>query len=290
MRAYNLIGFPRLMVRCFTIGVICTMIAACNVLEWGESLEQKGDKQAAEEGFGEGLDLGEPDTETGAEDDGELEFDLSGSAPDGSDLITGPSETCPTTSTTYNLWYDHTCVLSMSSHGEEFYFEETSDFYPFVFTIEADGRVVHDFEPYRIDENDDPDVYLDFKGYIKSDSGSCPITNYTGHYPIRAEITGQCENGMVFLHVKMEKIDVNIKGDCQLASGFTVSGLTSAPEIDHIFVHRQNGDAYILEVPPGGALAGVPGSINCTYLFLLRPPSPTAPDDLDLVPLPTSGQ
>lgn len=160
----------------------------------------------------------------------------------------------------------------------------------FVLTIESDGNVIHHYDP-RINEEDvEADVFLDMKGHITTDSGSCPITNYTGRYPIRAEITGRCENGMVDLHIRMEKIDVNFTGDCQLTSGIELPGITSAPEINHIFVHREIGDAYMLEIPAGGALAGIPGTLNCTYLFVLQPASLVAPEELELVPLVPSGQ
>ncbi len=286
MRVNHLRDFRGTMAKGFAIGMICVLLVSCGLMGWGETLEQKAAEQEAEEEFGEGLDLGEPD----AEQDFELEFDLSGTASDGSDLITGPSESCPTTSTSYYLWYDHTCVFSTRSHGVEIYFEETSELSPFVLLIESDGNVSHFYDP-RLNEADvEADVFLDMKGHVKSDGGSCPVTNYTGRYPIRAEITGRCENGMVNLHVRMEKIDVNLTGDCQLASGIELPGITSAPEINHFFVHRENGDAYILEVPTGGALAGLPGAMNCTYLFVLQPASLDAPGELELVPLVPSGQ
>ena len=282
MRVYRLKIHRRMLIKGFTIGFICLLITSCDLMGWGESLEQQAEEQAAEEAFAEGLDLSEPDSD---EDMSLDEIDLSRDDGKGAGLITGPSEPCPTTSTFYNLWYDHTCVLSMSSHGEEFYFEETSEIFPFVLTIESDGNVIHSYDP-RIDEEDvEADVFLDMKGYVTSDSGSCPVTNYTGRYPIRAEITGRCENGLVDLYIRLEKIDVNLTGDCQLSSGFELPGTTSAPEINHAFVHREIGDAYKLEVPLGGALAGVPGTMNCTYLFVLMPASLGPPDKLELVPL-----
>lgn len=271
------------------IGTLSLLVASCGLMGWGESLEQKANEEAAEEAFGEGLDLGEPDTEIEIED-GELEFDLGGPGSDGSDLITGPSEPCPTTSTGYNLWYDHTCVMKMSSNGTELEFQETSEIYPFFLTIKPDGEVFHYFDPRINAEDVEADVFLDFKGKIKSEGSSCPVTNYTGRYPIRAEITGRCENGMVYLHVKLVKIDVHIEGDCQLQAGFEIPGISSAPEIDHIFLHRSNGDAYVLDVPAGGAIANVPNSLNCTYLFVLQPANLGAPDELELVPLPTLEQ
>lgn len=285
MRVYRFIFNRGMILKGFTIGFYYLLITSCGLMGWGESLEQQANEQAAEEAFGEGLDLSESDTEIEVEEDIEVEFDLSKSASDGSDLISGPSVPCPTASTTYYLWYDHTCVYEATILGEYFYFEEISETYPFVLTIEANGEVVHDFVPPRIQENEEVDVFLEFKGHIVTDSDSCPVTYYTGRYPIRAEITGRCENEKVNLHIKMMKIDVEITGDCQLARGFKVPGVTSAPEIDHSFIHRENGDAYILDVPPGGAIANVPGAINCTYLFVLQPASLGPPDELELIPL-----
>jgi hypothetical protein len=286
MRVNHIGDLQGIVVKGFSIGIVCVLLVSCDLMGWGESLEQKAEEQAAEEEFGDGLDLGEPDSEGNIE----LEFDLSDPGSDGGDLITGPSEPCPTTATTYYLWYDHTCVLNMSSQGVEIYYEETSEINPFVLTIESDGNVNHRYDP-RLNEGDvEADVFLDMKAHVISDSGSCPITNYTGRYPIRAEITGRCEDGLVELLIRMEKIDVNITGDCQLSSGLELPGTTSAPEINHIFVHREIGDAYLLEVPAGGALAGVPGSVNCTYLFVLQPAYLGAPEDLELVPLVLPGE
>ncbi len=280
MRVCHLLGFRRMMARGITIGMVCTMIAACNVLGWGESLEQKGDEQSAEEAFGEGLDLGEPDTETEAEDDVELEFDLSEPADDGRDLLSGPSDPCPTGTTMYYLWYDHTCVLNITAGTHEIYFEETSEFEPFSLVLGADEEI---FDPLNESE-----IMLNMEGYITSDNDTCPITHYHGSYPLRAEITAQCENGKVDLQAKLERVDFNLQGDCQMAGGIEFPGLSSAPEIDHVFTHRFKGDAYILEVPPGGVLEGMDGVFNCTYLFVLQPAY--TDDGVELVPLVPSVQ
>jgi hypothetical protein len=253
----------------FTIGFICMLIASCDLMGWGESLEQKAEEQAAEDVLGEG------DSEENMSLD---EVNVSSDDETGSGLITGPGESCPTYSRYYNLWYDHTCVLKMSTPSAELYLEETSEFKPFLLLIREDGEVEADI---------DQEIALTMTGQLISADSSCSITNYKGIYSIRAEISGSCQNEAVYLHVKLERINFNLKGDCQLSSGFELPRPSSAPEIDHVFVHRESGDAYVLNVPVGGALADIPNVLNCTYVFVLLPAELDEPDleTLNLVPL-----
>jgi hypothetical protein len=275
MRANQLNDRCGVMAKGFTIGIVCVLIASCGLMGWGKSLEQEADEQNTGDVLEEDLYLGEADSE---EDMSLDEIDISSDDEIGSGLITGPGESCPDYSRYYNLWYDHTCVLKMSTASEELYLEETSDFKPFVLLIKDDGEVEAEL---------DQEISLTMSGRLNSNNSSCPITNYKGIYSIRAEISGSCQNEAVYLHVKLERFNFNLTGDCQLSSGFALPRPSSAPEIDHVFVHRESGDAYVLNVPEGGALADIPGVLNCTYIFVLQPAGLDEPDleELELVPL-----
>jgi hypothetical protein len=264
MRGNHLKCLRGIMARGFTIGIVCVLIVSCGLMGWGESLEQKADEQNAEDGLDKDMSLDE--------------IDISGDEDIGSDLLTGPGEPCPAYSRYYNLWYDHTCVLKMSMPTVDLYLEETSEFKPFVLLIKENGEVEADL---------DQEIALTMTGQLISDNSSCPITNYKGTYSIRAEISGSCQNEAVYLHVKLERVNFNLTGDCQLSSGFELPRPSSAPEIDYVFVHRESGDAYVMNVPVGGALADIPGVLNCTYIFVLQPAELDEPDleQLELVPL-----
>jgi hypothetical protein len=264
MRGNHLKCLRGILARGFMIGIVCVLIASCDLMGWGESLEQKADEQNTEDGIEEDMSLDE--------------IDISADENTGSDLLTGPGEPCPGYTRYYNLWYDHTCVLKMSTPTDDLYLEETSEFEPFVLLIKENGEVEADL---------DQEIALTMTGKLISDSSSCPITNYKGTYSIRAEISGNCQNEAVYLHVKLERVNFNLTGDCQLSSGFELPRPSSAPEIDYVFVHRESGDAYVMNIPEGGALADIPGVLNCTYIFILQPAELDEPDleILDLVPL-----
>ncbi len=137
---------------------------------------------------------------------------------------------CPTeASLLYELLYDHELVLNLNSPDvgdESFHFEEEEE--PpayFYFWIEPSGKVSSEGLPNS--------VTINVSGWVKSDSGSCPVQQLEGSWLLSANITGTCKKGVVTLKVVEQYENTELTGSC--GDPITAPGPTSAPELTLTF-------------------------------------------------------
>jgi hypothetical protein len=157
-----------------------------------------------------------------------------------------PILTCPKENTLFNLWFSHLAVLDIDAgDGETFYleFENIPPSY-FQLWINSDGVISTE---HAINETE-----IGYHGIANHpDSDDCPIQTFDGVWEMIAEISGTCQNSVVYLHIKEEWVDPVLRSDCGEAAS-PGPGLFSAPELDLVFDLKDKYPADGITIPEGG--------------------------------------
>ena len=174
-----------------------------------------------------------------------LGFDLS------KDEDESPNLLCPSERTLYTLFYSHLEVTDIDYGEETFYLkftntdvatEEEPTF--FQFWIEPSGIVSTE---HIINQ-----IKIGYHGTANHPkSKSCPVQTFDGVWELKAEITGRCEEGFIYLHIKEEWVDPILHSDCGDAIG-PGPGVYSAPVLDPIFDLSSNYPVYGISNPEDG--------------------------------------
>ena len=180
---------------------------------------------------------------------------------------------CPQKLSLYELSYSHVAelnIVEMGDRGDEYHFKEESE--PgaaFYLWIDSSGKVSSQDLPNS--------VTINVLGWVKDDTGSCPVQYLQGAWTLSADITGTCKKGIVKMRVTEHFEDHELTGSC--GDPIDMAGQISGPEVDLKF------DLSIPRTNDGITL-GSPGDQTYNfYWYQLVPPDPGPPATLDLVPL-----
>jgi len=169
---------------------------------------------------------------------------------------------CPSERTLYTLFYSHLQVTDIDSGEETFYLKVTNTDVAteeeptiFQFWIEPSGIVST--------ESIINQTKIGYHGTAKHPNDkSCPVQTFHGVWELKAEISGRCELGIIYLHIKEEWVDPILHSDCGDAIG-PGPGVYSAPVLDPIFDLSSDYPVYGVSIPEGGML-------HVDYVFNLQ--------------------
>ncbi len=170
---------------------------------------------------------------------------------------------CPAEETAYKIWYSHKAVFDSGDQGKErihFEWKEKQPAY-FYIVVEPSGKVTSEYISNL--------VTIDVSGWVKSDSGSCPVGTFQGAWTLSADFTGTCKKGIVTMKVIEHFEDDELTGSCGDPIG--MPGRTSAPEMTLTFDLSEPG-------PMDGMTVGSEGStmfFEYTYHLVSKGLSPS---------------
>ncbi len=153
--------------------------------------------------------------------------------------------TCPSESALYDLWFSHLSVVDIDFGGGETIYLKFENIPPSFFQlwIEPSGKVTNE-GIWNITD-------IGYQGTATyPDANDCPVQEFDGVWEMRAEISGECESGIVHIHIKEEWVDPAIHSSCGDWIGHP--GFYSAPELDLIFDLSESRPTDGIQVPEGG--------------------------------------
>lgn len=142
-------------------------------------------------------------------------------------IASQPIGKCPEEKTYYQLWFSHQVVLDTAapdgSNLIHITWENREDSF-FVFTVFPDGTI----------RNEDPESKVDIYYHGRAehpDSDDCALQVFNGAWPLKAEITGTCQDDLMKIHIREEWVKPVLESNCGTMPAMGLDWF-SAPELD----------------------------------------------------------